>query len=288
MSETAGSLIKILSALTSPKSSVRYISIGVFLLLSWKYIDSILAPFGVPKEQYTIIISLISVGMGSLVGQVVYILFFWVWNKIDAAIKEKRKNQENYELEKARQESLEKENEEFLDGFKKVFEYFPYWKKDALRSLLDKEQRFESDIEHIYSLRTNNYIFRTTNISLDTDLYMINPAIREFVSAQWEDEKCKNMADFFGSITPEKNELIEVMTRTEEEFRGPISHACANLVDPIHPCFIREGEDEIGFHISFRDPYCSLFSEQTGREFVDELYIAHIWVGSEAFSEKNE
>ncbi len=284
MSETAGTVIKLLSALTSPKASVKYISVGIFLVLSWKYLDNTLASLGAPKEHHSLIVLLIGLGIGSLIGQAIYVVVSSIWEKIETSVKEKKEKQKKDELKKAQQRSVDQANEEFLEGFKKAFEHFPYWKRDALRLLIDKEQRMEWHLEYVDSLKTNKYIIRTTNIDSDTDLYKIHPAIRDYVKAQWTAEIDSNMADFFENLTPEKNELIEVMKFTEEEFKGPISQACANLVNPLHPCFTREAEDENGFYISFRNPYCSLFNEKTGLVLIDEVYIKHSWVRSEEVS----
>jgi len=281
MSETAGAVIKLLSALTSPKASVKYISVGIFLVLSWKYLDNTLTSLGAPKEHHSLIVLLIGLGIGSLIGQAIYVVTSSIWGKIEASIRDKKERQKKDELEKAQQLSADKKNEEFLNGFKKAFEHFPYWKRDALRRLIDNEQRMEWNLEYVDSLKTNKYIIRTTNIDSDTDLYKIHPAIRDFVKLQWEAEIESNMKDFFGNITPEKTELIEVMKFTEDEFKGPVSQSCANLVIPPHACFVREAEDETGFYISFREPYCSLFNEKTGLELIDEVYIKHSWVRSE-------
>lgn len=284
MSETAGTLIKLLSALTSPKASVKYISVGIFLVLSWKYLDSTLASLGAPKEHHSLIVLLIGLGIGSLIGQAIYVVVSFIWGKIETSIQDKKEKKKQDELLKVQRHSEDERNKEFLEGFIKAFEHFPYWKKDALRSLIDREQRMEWGLDYVDSLKNNKYIIRTTNIDGDTDLYKIHPAIRDFVKKQWEKEIDSNMADFFRNLTPEKYELIEVMKFTEEEFKGPISHACANLVNPFHPCFTREAEDDVGFYISFRDPYCSLFNKKTGLELIDEVYIEHRWVLSEEMS----
>jgi hypothetical protein len=281
MSETAGTVIKLLSALTSPKASVKYISVGIFLVLLWKYLDSTLASLGAPKEHHSLIVLLIGLGIGSLIGQATYVVVSFIWGKIETSIQGNKDKKKKYELLKDQQRSENERNEEFLGGFIKAFEHFSYWKKDALRSLIDKEQRMEWNLEYVDSLNNNKYIIRTINIDGETDLYKIHIVIRDYVKTQWEAEIDSNMADFFRNLTPEKYELIEVMKFTEEGFKGPISHACANLVNPLYPCFTRVAEDEVGFYISFRDPYCSLFNEKTGLELIDEVYIEHRWVLSE-------
>jgi hypothetical protein len=275
MSETAGAVIKLLSALTSPKASVKYISVGFFLVLSWKYLDSTLVSFGAPKEHQSLIVLLIGLGIGSLIGQAIYVVVSLAWGEVESCIKAKKEKNKNDELEKSQQHLEDQRNKEFLDGFKKAFEHFPYWKKDALRRLIDKERAMEWNLEYVDSLKNNKYIIRTINIDSDTDLYKIHPVIRDYVKSQWEAEIDSNMLDFFESITPEKNELMEIMRFTGGVFKGRISHSSVNLVNPLHPCFIREAEDEVGFYISFRDPYCSLFNEKTGLDFIDEVYIEH-------------
>jgi hypothetical protein len=275
MSETAGTVIKLLSALTSPKASIKYISVGVFLVVSWKYLDSTLTSLGAPKEQQSLIALLIGLGIGSLVGQIIYILIETIWNKIEFYFKAREENIKKEKIENEKLAIIQEKNEKLLVVFKKAFEHFPYFKKDVLRSMLEKEQRLEWNLEYVDSLKSNQYIIKTANIDSDTDLYTLNSAIQNYIEEQWKEETKLNMNDFFGEITPEKKELIEVMKYTEVEFQGAISKSCLHTMPP---CLIKEAEDKAGFYISFRTPYYELFSEKLGVELNQEVYISNDWV----------
>ncbi|NQZ32912.1 MAG: hypothetical protein HRU06_16715 [Oceanospirillaceae bacterium] len=284
MSETAGTVIKLLLALTSPKASVKYISVAIFLVLSWKYLNSTLSSLGAPKEHLSLIVLLAGLGIGSLIGQAIYVVVESIWSKIESLIEEKKIIHEQNELDQEEKRETDQKNEDFLEKFIKVFEYMPYWKRDALRNLLDKEQRMEKSLEYVDSLKMNEFIIHTTNIDKKTDLYMINPAISEYVKNQWVTEIASNMEEYFSELSADKKELIEVMKCTEEEFSGPISQSCADLVNPLHPCITREAQDESGFYLSFRNPYCSLFSDKSGLVLMDEVYIRHDWIRTEKVS----
>ena len=71
MSETAGTIIKLLAALTSPKACVKYITVAVTLLISWKYLEPVISETQISKEQLSIVLLLLGVGCGSLVGQAI-------------------------------------------------------------------------------------------------------------------------------------------------------------------------------------------------------------------------
>ncbi|MFD1878892.1 hypothetical protein ACFSF3_19020 [Vibrio chagasii] len=64
MSESAATIIKILSALTSPKASIKYLSVGIFMLIAWGSIQSVVDNYGVPSEHRSIIALFIGLGAG--------------------------------------------------------------------------------------------------------------------------------------------------------------------------------------------------------------------------------
>ena len=81
MSETAGTIIKLLTAFTSPKACVKYISVALTLLISWKYFATVVGLSQIPDEQLVIVLILIGVGFGSLVGHIVYSIFEFLRNQ---------------------------------------------------------------------------------------------------------------------------------------------------------------------------------------------------------------
>ncbi len=277
MSETAGTIIKLLSALTSPKASVKYISVGLFLLLSWKYLDSILMDLGAPKDHHSLILLLIGLGVGSLIGQLIYTVISYVWIKIEKYSAENKEQERRRRIKEQEIKLQEKKDGDFLELFRKAYKHFPYWKRDALRNLLSQEQRLESNLEYIHSLKQNSYIKKTVNIDRETDLYTINPIIADHVKEQWENEISENMKSFFEYMPPEHEELLKIMESSDEEYEGPVSKGLVDYIKPLHYCFEIE-EDDDGFHISFRKPYFDLFEKETAKKFVNSVYIENSWV----------
>ncbi|MCW4153258.1 hypothetical protein OM427_27465 [Halomonas sp. 18H] len=71
MSETASTIIKLFSALTSPKAAVKYLSVSVSIVISWKYFSELAKPLGTPEENISIVVLLAGVGLGSMVRQII-------------------------------------------------------------------------------------------------------------------------------------------------------------------------------------------------------------------------
>lgn len=278
MSETTGTVIKLLAALTSPKASIKYISMAIFLVISWKYLNEKLVTYGAPAEHLSLIVLLIGLGAGSLVGQAIYGVIAFGWSKVEKKISAHKDKKTKTAIDAQTLLANNQAKNALLTTFKTVYEHYPYWKKDTLRRLVGGSQRLESDLDHVHTLKTNRYILKVANVDSESDIYEINPAISEYVDRHWQLEIERNMSDFFDNLTSEKQHLIEVMTYTGTEFCGPINLATVQLVKPIHPCFEIECEDENGFWISFRHPYNSHFAEKTGVHFKDELYIRHDWI----------
>jgi hypothetical protein len=278
MSETTGTVIKLLSALTSPKASVKYISMAIFLVISWRFLNEKLVSYGAPTEHLSLVVLLIGLGAGSLVGQVIYSIVEYAWSSIEKRMKGRKEKKAKAEIDAATSQAVSKANDEFLGKFKSVYEYYPYWKKDALRRLVKERQRLESDLDYVHTLEINRYIIKIANIDSESDMYEINPVIRDYVHQHWQQEIERNVSEFFDDLTPEKQDLLRVMTFMEDEFSGPIGMATVQLVKPLHPCFEIECESELGFFITFRYPYHIHFTDRTGADLNGEVYIRHEWI----------
>ncbi len=273
MSETAGTVIKLLSALTSPKASVKYISVGIFIVLSWKHVQDYLSSSGLPKEQLSLVVLLIGVGLGSLIGQLIYMIIDYIWNRIGEEIATRKSKKEKEELREKKERSEQEKSDIFLSNFIKVFSHYPYWKKDELRKLTKGEQCLEWEYDHIRSLKSNDYIIKVSNVDRDRDIYKINPIIQEYVAAEWQEEVDKNMDAFFNDMTSEKETLLYVMEMEQYESNEPFHTDVIDALRPFHPCIMIEDENQFGLTLSFRFPYCSLFSERYGKDLADELHI---------------
>jgi len=275
MSETAGTIIKLMSALTSPKAAVKYITVGIFIVLSWKYLHENLTGLGAPPEHLSLIVLLIGLGVGSLFGQLVCYLTSKSWGKITSYFSEKSENKKKL-IEDNKSKELETEkNTEFLLKFKKAFEHYDHWTRDTLRKLTEGEQCLEWGYAHIDNLKDNSYILKVTNVDGEKDIYEIHPVIKQFVKEHWNTEVTSTLKDFFQSTSAYKNQLLELMTYETDTASIDVEIKTIELLNEYPRCFGKEAEDELGFYICFKDSYLSHFEKETGKTFIDEVYITH-------------
>lgn len=111
MSDTAGTIIKLLAALTSPRACVKYITVAIALLISWEFLATSIPETKIPKEQISIVILLLGVGCGSLIGEIFSWIYGSLWNKYKSNKEEalnQRIKKEEADLEKTKEE--EKKN----------------------------------------------------------------------------------------------------------------------------------------------------------------------------------
>jgi hypothetical protein len=257
MSETAGTIIKLMSALTSPKAAVKYITIGVFIVLSWKYLNKNLTDLGAPPEHLSLIVLLIGLGVGSLFGQLICYLTSKIWEKVTSCFNEKSEIKKKL-IKDSKAKALEEEkNAEFLLKFKKAFEHYDYWTRGTLRELTEGEQCLEWGYDHIDNLKDNRYILKVTNVDSEKDIYEIHPVIKLFVKEHWEDEIKSTLKDFFQNASAYKTQLLELMTHDIDVASKDVEIKTVELLNEYARCFTKEAEDE------------------TGKTFVDEVYITH-------------
>ena len=103
MSETAGTIIKLLAALTSPKACVKYLTVAISLYISWLYLAPNFTDLEITSEQKSLILLLIGLGSGSLSGHFISEISAYFWNyhkeKRDKANKEKQKEKKQQQQE---------------------------------------------------------------------------------------------------------------------------------------------------------------------------------------------
>src|SRR5690606_15934107 len=140
MSETAGTIIKLLAAFTSPKACVKYITVAVTLLISWKYLEPVISETQISKEQLSIVLLLLGVGCGSLVGQAISWAGELLWKKYTS--KKEATLKKEMELEEAKRKIIEKEEKEklLLAKIQSSFEHLHIEQKATLRELTLKNK----------------------------------------------------------------------------------------------------------------------------------------------------
>ncbi|MDC0534731.1 hypothetical protein OAO18_02865 [Francisellaceae bacterium] len=276
MSETAGTIIKLLMALTSPKACVKYIAVAVALLISWKYLEPVISETQISKEQLSIVLLLLGVGCGSLVGQAMSWATEFLWtqyaSKKEAALKKEM------ELKEAERERIEKEDKEklLLAKIQSSFEHLHFEQKVTLRKLTLKNETLNMSESNNSALEKNGYIQRLVHVRVTDYLTQINPLVSDFVKEQWAAEKELKLKSFL-----EYNEYAEkLLELLEEDNQDRDFHVDEDVLKSTSRCSeCVRGEDDDrenskGYWLWFEDYLLEEFEKKTGKTYVDEAFIS--------------
>jgi hypothetical protein len=136
VSETASTIVKLLSTLTSPKACVKYIAVAVFIVLSWQYLNDLLLKFGVPEEHINIVVLLLGVGIGALIGHVLSFVGASLWNSIQNKREYRRAEKAKALALAVKKTKDEAENRILIERYERSFTHFHWDQKETLRNQL--------------------------------------------------------------------------------------------------------------------------------------------------------
>jgi hypothetical protein len=276
VSETAGTIIKLLAALTSPKACVKYITVAVTLLISWKYLEPIISETQISKEQLSIVLLLIGVGCGSLVGQAISWATEFLWNKYtsrkEAALKQEM------ELEESERERIEKEEKDklLLAKIQSSFEHLHFEQKKTLKKLTLKNETLNMSESNNSALETNGYIQRLVHVRVTDYLTQINPLVSDFVKGQWAAEKELKVKSFL-EYNDYAEKLLELL---EEDNQGKDFHVDKEVLKSTSrysECVLGQDDDRensAGYWLWFEDYLLEEFEKKTGKSYIDEAFIS--------------
>lgn len=273
MSETATTIIKLLSALTSPKAALKYISVAVFIIVSWKYFSELAKSFGTPEENISIVVLLAGVGFGSIIGQIITWVGELVWNFVNGKIEAKKLAKQDLEEKAENERKKAKEDEALLQKYTESFSHLGWESKEKLRELTLRDITLDFSNLAFKALLENKYIKVVSQISNRTYVVTLNLVIAEVTKTTWEQEIKGNVDDYFRDMTPEKQKVLEVMVYRDDDDDSVIDFDIKSTVSPYYSCIRREAEDENGFWLCFRSYYLDEFSKRTGKEYQDETWI---------------
>ena len=275
MSETTGTIIKLLAALTSPKACVKYITVAAVLFISWKYLEPFISTTKISKEQLSIIILFLGVGVGSLIGQGVSWGACTIWSKYELRkntalnLKQKKEAADKKRIEKERSDSL------LLAKIQKSFEHLHFEQKGTLRKLTLQNEKLDISDSGNSALDKNGYIQLLVHVMGTDYLAQINPIISKFIKDQWVEEVELKVKEFL-----ENNEyakvLLELLDENNQEAEFPVSKEVLKSTFAYSQCIrgdVDEGENSEGYWIWFEDYMLDEFEKQTGKTFVDETFI---------------
>lgn len=276
MSETAGTIIKLLAALTSPKACVKYITVAVTLLISWKYLEPVISETQISKEQLSIVLLLLGVGCGSLVGQAISWVTEFSWkrhrSKKDAALKQE------IELEEFERERIEKEekNKLLLTKIRSSFEHLHFEQKATLRKLTLKNETLDMSESNNSALEKNGYIQRLVHVRVTDYMTQINPLISNFVKDQWLTEKESKVKSFL-EYNDHAERLLELLEEDNQDKDFPVDNevlkSTSRYSEGVRVQY-DDRENSTGYWLWFEDYLLEEFEKKTGKSYVDEAFIS--------------
>ncbi len=252
MTETTGTIIKLLSGLTSPKACVKYLTVACFLVVSWKYLYVVINSTNIPKEQISIIILLIGVGTGSIVGHFIGFIGELGWKKY-ASLKEEKEIEEKKRIKKEDEKKQKiQHNEELIENFKIALSHLQWDQIEALRELTLKNKNLDLSRSEYAALAKNGYIQKIINVASSIFLVQINPLIGDIVAEQWKEEISENIEAFYHVQTIYAEPLLELMKleNREENSGDTIPFVCQPRVNS--NCKCTSNKQQAGLGIFFK------------------------------------
>lgn len=192
MSETATTIIKLLSALTSPKAAVKYISVAVLIVVSWNYFSELAKSLGTPEENISIVVVLAGVGLGSIAGQIVTWIGEFFWNFINQKLETMKLAKQAIEEKTANDLKIAKENESLLQKYRKSFPHLDREQKEKLRVLSLRDITLDFSKTPFKALFENKYVIVISQTSNQTYLVRLNPVITKETKTTWDRRCCIN------------------------------------------------------------------------------------------------
>ncbi|HEN3639244.1 TPA: hypothetical protein U5E40_003934, partial [Yersinia enterocolitica] len=180
MSDPAGTILNLLSSLTSARAAFKAVVTGLILFFAWKYLPTIMQGQGLMSEQYSIIILLLGIGSGVLVSEALLL----VGSKVKE-VKQKRNHKKFIDIEKKELiENQDKKITNFLTTFKNTYQQRPLEQITILRTLSKGDNSLSTAISNRFNtgivdatiaLKKNDLIRIVTNIDAYRAVYTLNP-----------------------------------------------------------------------------------------------------------------
>lgn len=218
MSETSGAILKIITALTSTKTAIKFISIALFLLLSGKAIEQIVMQTGAPVEYQKTIILFLGLGLGAIVGDIIIRLGLMVYSITYGRYK---KAQEKQYMEEQNESNRKALLHHFSETYKNMHKSSQreLWELAQGKVCIWDDPESDSDINVFVN---NGYARHFSTVNEHSSIYELNQVIsdylREVVPKEQElslqkfrEDKSELMLSLLGFLeTGKKPEICEV------------------------------------------------------------------------------
>ncbi|OBT20108.1 hypothetical protein A9263_13555 [Vibrio cyclitrophicus] len=272
MSESAGTIIKILTALTSVKTCIKYLCVAVALTISWVFVEPWLVSISsIPDEQRSVILAFVGISLGSLIGELISI----VYGKIAACIKEKKEANLKIKIDEEKAKAKTLKDEIFLNKFKETFFHLRHSQTSLLQNLTKENQTINLGIKDNIALQENHYIIVISKVTGTDYLVTLNPLLHDFISQDVCNKINRQVDNFLNSKLYDSKRLIEVMTVGNEN-----NMVEPTIFDPLYDhsssviyCNINDVHEDEGVWVWFSDSIFDALQEKLGIELIKSQFI---------------
>ncbi|MEJ6495399.1 hypothetical protein [Pseudoalteromonas lipolytica] len=276
MSESAATIIKIISALTSPKACIKYITIGAFYFFSLVYIKPLMSNEVITDEQKQFIILMIGLGAGSLLG---HLISEGVYFLIDLYKKTKEKEKNELKLKKREEDELkekERTDRKVRENITTSFLHLNLNQKQTLRKLTYGDLNLSLQDSDYQVLLQNNYILRKTATQKGSYVFSINPSIIDFIKDEWFKHRKDNIDLFMDNYYA--SDLLNLLTLENLDKNLTIDNEALISISKYSPAVRGYFDSKIyseieGFNLYFDWDYLPMFEDMFNKNYVDEIYI---------------
>lgn len=207
MSDAAGTILKIISSIASPKAAVKFISIAIVLLLSWGYLNDFIESLGATSEHKSLMMLFLALGVGSIIGEALSFFGEIIYKYTIGKCLEFRQKKKAIKEKKEYGERL-------LTHFKLTYKHFSFNTKEFLWDLSKEPHSIWDDDSCIpvRSLIENGYIKQISSLSDHESLYKLHPYISIYLKNNME----KEIDDIINAFISERNnDLINTITSSD-------------------------------------------------------------------------
>lgn len=287
MSETASTIIKLLSALTSPRAAIKYIAVGVSIFVSYDFVSTYLTLNEFPPENINLVSILIGVGVGSLGGEFISWLGTKIWIKILECLNKGKLAEEKKKSEEAAKKAIEDKNRRIVDNFKQSMDLLDRDQIVLLRNLTtgNRVANFDGSFGQggqFKALHENKYIEVVAKYASRKYIVRLNPILIDCVKDHWASEIDSRVDEYLQDITLGKEQILDLLDSGIKEEIPDLTEEIKSVATTHSSCIKRESYQD-GFHLYFDDYYAEAFSEKTGRKFEE-----WVWVANDRLSEIEE
>ena len=281
MSETATTVIKLIASLASPKASIKYFFVALGIIFSWEYAQPLIVRTGMSEEQAALVVLLLGVGIGTFLGHYIASFASFVW-KIKQNKKELEKQKENLKKQKEKADAEKQDNiKKLVSKFETAFPHFTSYQKSVLRELTKKNGDYDLGWPDIKALHDSGYIEMLSHITKNQCLFMINPLLKDIVIDFYQGVVKNCTTEFLANMNEDFEEFLIALESDKKDSDKRISQDALGGIDNLFFSSCVSIQHEInGFWIYFNEDYREEFERQTGKSYLDEVFIKSKWIVS--------